>query len=178
MHDLGCHIQQGTRARRIIMSRYAKANQTIEDLMSKIEDSGDIHSVVYRDMTVVDDLHHNITVDFENMESFDSYDAYTHLPGLESMDGYEMIGEGDSAFPVLWCAGGGDWELPLVFIVYIDEDGKLRGYIPSDGNAYNHEKNAAYGNNDGDPEYGEGDPRYVFDKAKLKSDVAKEIIVK
>jgi hypothetical protein len=158
------------------MSRYAKANQTIEDLSSKIEDVDGIHGVVYRGQ-VFKDLS-MVNVDFENMESFDSEDAYTHLPGLESMDGYEMIGEGDSAFPVLWCAGGGDWELPLVFIVYIDEDGKLRGYIPSDGNAYNHEKNAAYGNNDGDPVYGEGDPRYVFDKAKLKSDVANRIVVK
>ena len=158
------------------MSRNAKANQTIEDLFYKIEDAGGIHCVVYRGQ-VLKDLS-MVNVDFENMESFDGEDAYTHLPGLESMDGYEMIGEGDSAFPVLWCAGGGDWELPLVFIVYIDEDGKLRGYIPSDGNAYNHEKNAAYGNNDGDPVSGEDDPRYVFDKAKLKSDVAKEIVVK
>ena len=156
------------------MPRYAKANQTIEDLSSKIEDAGGIHSAVYRGQ-VLKDLS-MVNVNFENMESFDSYDAYTHLPGLESMDGYEMIGEGDSAFPVLWCAGGGDWELPLVFIVYIDDDGKLRGYIPSDGNAYNHEKNAAYGNNDGDIEY--GDPSYVFDKAKLKSDVANRIVVK
>ena len=158
------------------MARYAKANQTIEDLSSKIEDAGGIHGVVYRGQ-VLKDLS-MVNVDFENMESFDDEDAYTHLPGLESMDGYEMIGEGDSAFPVLWCAGGGDWELPLVFIVYIDENGKLRGYIPSDGNAYNHEKNSAYGNNDGDPAYGEDDPRYVFDKAKLRSDVANRIVVK
>ena len=160
------------------MARYAKANQTIEDLSSKIEDAGGVYEIVYSSGGQVCKDLAKINVDFENVESFDSEDAYTHLPGLEAMEGYEMIGEGDSAFPVLWCAGGGDWELPLVFIVYIDEDGKLRGYIPSDGNAYNHEKNAAYGNNDGDPEYGEGDPRYVFDKAKLKSDVANRIVVK
>jgi hypothetical protein len=158
------------------MSRYAKANQTIEDLSSKIEDAGGIHAVVYNSR-VFTDLS-KVNVDFENMESFDSEDAYTHLPGLEDMDGYEMLGEGDSAFPVLWCAGGGDWELPLVFIVYIDENWKLRGYIPSDGNAYNHEKNAAYGNSEGDPEYGSDDPRYVFDKAKMRSDVINEITVK
>ena len=80
-------------------------------------------------------------VDFENVEPFGTEDSYTHLPGLEYMEGYEMIGEGDSAFPVLWCCGGGDWEYPLVFVLYIGQKGELRGYIPEDGNVYNHKEN-------------------------------------
>ena len=120
---------------------YAKAHQTIEDLKSKVDDAGGVCEIIYSRCAdkVCKDLA-NINVDFENVESFDSEDAYNYLPGLEYMDGYEMIGEGDSAFPVLWCAGGGDWELPLVFVFYIGRKGELRGYIPEDGNAYNHEK--------------------------------------
>jgi hypothetical protein len=161
------------------MSRYAKANQTINDLIDKIEASDGIYNIVYESNKVYTDLS-KINVDFENVESFDSEDAYTHLPGLESLYGYEMIGDGDSAFPILWCAGGGDWELPLVFVIYIGQKGELRGYIPEDGNAYNHEKKAAYGNNDGDPEYDEEnpDPRYVFDVKKMRADVANRIVVK
>lgn len=161
------------------MSRYAKANQSIEDLSSKIEDAGGVYEIVYSGSggQVCTDLA-KIDVDFENVESFDSEDAYNHLPGLETLDGYEMVGEGDKAFPVLWCAGGGDWELPLVFVLYIGQNGELRGYIPEDGNCYNKDEKAAYGNNDGDPEYGDNDPRYVFDVAKMRVDVANRIVVK
>ena len=158
------------------MSRYAKANMTIEDLEAKIEDAGGLYEAIYSGK-VFDDLS-KINVDFENVEPFGTEDSYDHLPGLEAMEGYEMIGEGDSAFPILWCAGGGDWELPLVFVLYIDQKGELRGYIPEDGNAYNHEDKAAYGNNEGDPSYGDDDPRYVFDETKMRADVANRIVVK
>jgi hypothetical protein len=163
------------------LSRYAKANQSIEDLKSLIED-GSVYGILNGDYsptqaTVHKDLE-NIEVDFENVEEFGTEDSYNHLPGLEDLDGYEMIGAGDSAFPVLWCAGGGDWELPLVFVLYIGQNGELRGYIPEDGNCYNKEKNAAYGNNDGDPEFDSDDPRYVFDVEKMRADVANRIVVK
>ena len=157
------------------MSRYAKANQTTEDLETKIEDAGGLYEAIYSGK-VYDDLR-KISVEFENAEHFGTEDSYS-LPGLEDMDGYEMIGEGDSAFPVLWCAGGGDWELPLVFVLYIGQKGELRGYIPEDGNAYNHEEKAAYGNNEGDPSCGDDDPRYVFDEQKMRADVANRIVVK
>ncbi len=166
------------------MSRYAKANQTIEDLSSKIENAGGVYEIVYSggSAKVLKDLS-KICVDFENVESFDSEDAYTHLPGLEAMEGYEMIGDGDSAFPVLWCAGGGDWELPLVFILYIGQKGELRAYIPEDGNAYNHKEKCAYGSeaNSWDEDYERmepDDPRYVFDVAAMQADIIRRIVVK
>lgn len=163
------------------MSRYAKANQTIEDLFSKIEDKGGVYEIVNSDgaCKVCKDLA-KINVDFENVVSFDSEYAYTHLPGLESMEGYEMIGEGDSAFPVLWCCGGGDWEYPLVFILYIGQNGELRGYFPEDGNVYNHADKAAYGNNDDDPSFEEDqdNPLMRFDETKMREDVSNRIVVK
>lgn len=160
------------------MSRYAKKSLTVEDLKNAIGKHGDIHSAVYENPA--DDDISVVNFDTENMERFGHEDSYNHLPGLENLDGYEMLGkEGESAFPVLWVAAGGDWELPLVFVLFIGEDGEIHAYIPEDGNAYNHEKKAAYGNNDGDPVYGDkDDTRYVFDVAKMKADIENNIIVK
>jgi hypothetical protein len=44
---------------------------------------------------------------------------------------------------------GGDWETPLIAIIYFDGK-KLRGYVPKNGNTYNHKTKAAFGNNDSD----------------------------
>ena len=155
----------------------AKKNLTIEDLKQAVEKHCDIYSAVYE--TPADDDISMVNFDTENMEQFGIEDySYNHLPGLENLDGYETLGEGESAFPVLWVAAGGDWELPLVFVLFIGEDGEIHAYVPEDGNAYNHEKKAAYGNNEGDPEYGdEEDTRYVFDVAKMKKDITKNITV-
>lgn len=178
------------------MPRYAKANQTIDDLKALVAKACDpdydvpcIYGILNgsnSDTTaqakVRADLS-KINVDFENVEEFGTEDSYNHLPGLENLDGYEMIGSGPSAFPVLWCAGGGDWELPLVFILYIGQKGELRGYIPEDGNAYNHKEKCAYGSepNSWDEDYERmdpDDPRYVFDVAAMRADIIGRIVVK
>ena len=156
------------------MNMKSKKNLTIEDLKTAIGKHCDIYSAVYE--TPADDDISVVNFDTENMERFGHEDSYNHLPGLENLDGYKMLGEGDSAFPVLWVAAGGDWELPLVFVLYIGEDGKLHAHVPEDGNAYNHEKKAAYGNNEGDPVYGDkNDTRYVFDVEKMKKDIVSAI---
>lgn len=47
-----------------------------------------------------------------------------------------------------WSAGG-DWEYPVTFIVYLDQDGKtFRAYIPKDGNVWNHVTKSAIGNDE------------------------------
>jgi len=40
---------------------------------------------------------------------------------------------------------GGDWEVPVFFIIYWDGK-KLRGYIPTEGNTWNTDTKSAYGN--------------------------------
>ena len=160
------------------MSRYAKPNQTIEDLQNAIKDNGGVYEVAYSE--AVSKNLSRVNFDLENLERFGTEDSYNHLPGLADLVGYEMLGdmENDLAFPVLWVAAGGDWELPLVFILFIGEDDELHAYIPEDGNCYNKKAKAAYGNNEGDPVYGDNDPRYVFDVAKMKADIENQIIVK
>ena len=156
------------------MNMNAKKNLTIEDLKNAIGKHDGIHSVVYE--TPADDDISVVYFDTENMERFGHEDSYNHLPGLENLDGYEMLGEGESTFPVLWVAAGGDWELPLVFVLFIGEDGEIHAHVPEDGNAYNHEKKSAYGNNEGDPVYGDKeDTRYVFDVEKMKKDIVSAI---
>jgi len=48
-------------------------------------------------------------------------------------------------FPFLLMWAGGDWEYPVRFIIYWDGK-QLRGYIPTEGNVFNKETKAAYGN--------------------------------
>ena len=168
------------------MSRYAKANQTIEDLKTLILKVGGVawydekregspHEAVSNCEAVKQDLS-KIEVDTENCDYIGEYE----MSGTETLSPFEMIGSGESAFPVAWCACGGDWEQPLAFVLYIGQKGELRAYIPSDGNAYNHKVKSAYGNNDGDPNWEDNpdDPRLRFDADKLRAAVANRILVK
>ena len=112
-----------------------RKDMTIEDLQNIVWKYDGLHYALYENPA--DDDISSVNFDTENMEQFGTEYSYNHLPGLENLDGYEMLGkEGESAFPVLWVAAGGDWELPLVFILFIGEDGKLHGYVPEDGKAY------------------------------------------
>ena len=179
------------------MPRYAKANQTIDDLKAlirKMAECGadDKKLMEYCDReelplwyffngdrdvqkTVRDDLS-KIEVDTENVNYIGEYE----MPGTEPLEHFEMIGAGGTAFPVAWCACGGDWENPLVFVLYIGKKGELRAYIPKDGNVYNKKKKAAYGNNDDDPSWDDDpdNPLFQFDADKLRADVAGRIEVK
>ena len=50
-----------------------------------------------------------------------------------------------SGVPYLCCSGGGDWEVPVVFMIYWD--GKsFRGYILTKGNPWNTKIKAAFNN--------------------------------
>ena len=168
------------------MPRYAKANQTVEDLKALIlkiggktwydeKGEGSPYEVLSNCAKVRSDLS-KIDVDFENADFVGEY----KMPGTESLDHYEMIGSGAAAFPVAWCACGGDWESPLAFVLYLGQKGELRGYIPEDGNAYNKKEKAAYGNNDDDPSWEDNpdNPLLQFDADKLRADVAGRIEVK
>lgn len=158
------------------MPRYAKSNVTIDDLKDKIlsiNNNMDISralydiygnyapSIVYKDLSKID-------FDMENIDFVGGFD----MPGTEDLEPFEMIG----SFPVAWIVAGGDWEQPLVFVLYIGDNGELRAYIPKDGNAYNHKEKCAYGSEEDEVEFNEDD--YVFDSDALRADVMKRIQVK
>ena len=160
-----------------------KGGLTIDDLESRIEDEGGLNAVVYGGETcpsILPELTSRVNVDFENTDYIGEYD----MPGTEYLDKFEVIGEGENAFPVTWCAAGGDWEKPLAFVVYIGEDDRLHGYLPSDGNAYNHMMNCAYGSEpismddieDADEDADETEDRdYVFDAELMRCEIAEEL---
>lgn len=177
------------------MSRYAKSNQTIEDLKSLIKkasdpdfgEDGSPNGILNGDYSATQDRIRKdlskINVDFENVEYCGDPDYSFDMPGTEDLEAFEMIGSGDSAFPIAWCGAGGDWELPLVFILYIGQKGELRGYIPEDGNGYNHDEKCAYGSepNSWDDDFEPidcDDPKYTFDSNKMRIDIMHRIIVK
>lgn len=54
-------------------------------------------------------------------------------------------------YAILFCWGGGDWEYPVLFILYLDDKNRLRAYVPNKGNTFNPKYKAAFGNNDDYP---------------------------
>jgi hypothetical protein len=79
-----------------------------------------------------------VEFDFENYE-FEPDNAYA---GSGPIVGWRTHENGLPYFGVI---AGGDWELPVFFIVYWDGK-ELRGYVPTDGNTWNTDTKKAYGN--------------------------------
>lgn len=77
---------------------------------------------------------------------------------------------------------GGDWECPVGAALYYDGRA-LRGYVPKDGNYYNHKTKSAFGNEDEDDDNAEALRVYGVksyygleaDTAKLRNDISKRI---
>ena len=60
-----------------------------------------------------------------------------------------------SGIPYILGDFGGDWEEPILFMVYWDGTA-FRGYIPEHGNCYNRDLNQAFGNNE------EADEKFIM----------------
>lgn len=60
-----------------------------------------------------------------------------------------------SGIPYILGDFGGDWEEPILFMVYWDGT-EFRGYIPEHGNCYNRDLNQAFGNNE------EADEKFIM----------------
>ena len=59
-----------------------------------------------------------------------------------------------NGMPYVIVSAGGDWEIPVIFMVYWDGN-KFRGYIPTKGNTFDRQRKEALGNNE------EEDNKYV-----------------
>ena len=112
------------------MSRYAKSNQTIEDLKNMIEANGGLKEIVYNDkLKVYKDLL-KVDMDFDHIGLL----SESTFPSAKGIPSYEMIGRGATSYPVAWCYAQADGEWAVAFVIYIGQEGKLRAYIPVDGN--------------------------------------------
>jgi len=64
-----------------------------------------------------------------------------------SPENIKVIGEKVTTcgVPYVMILAGGDWETPVACAIYFDGQ-ELRGYVPEDGNSYNHMTKSAFGN--------------------------------
>jgi hypothetical protein len=135
-----------------------------------------------------------VEFDFENCE----FEHQHEFGQWEGMLGYRSL------YPLSYIGvmAGGDWEYPVYFIIYLDQDGKtLRAYIPKDGNVWNHDTKSAFGNDheadaqfikkwakknrpdlveddeDDDGSYWEEKGEIMFDKEKMRADIQSRIEV-
>jgi hypothetical protein len=115
------------------MARYFKPI-TIEELKNKIDGNDDLleSANIERDLN-------KIQFDMENHTC--TKNEFSCGNEENSLVGYNILENGLSFLGHL---AGGDWEDPLFFIIYWDGK-KLRAYIPSDGNTYNHNSKTAFG---------------------------------
>jgi hypothetical protein len=79
-----------------------------------------------------------VKFDTENFELNESNNQSNNLIGFREIEGFTFWG----------ITSGGDWEEPVYFLLYISEKGKLRGYVPTDGNPWNRTTKRAFGNDE------------------------------
>ena len=128
------------------MSRFAKRS-TIEELKNRMieaskdeyyETEDDLNPVNIKDKISPKDF--KIIFDCENFIT--PLDEYIYDNG-KNENGVEFI-QLDN-FPIALCYAGGDWEYPVWFSIYIDDNNKLRVYIPTNGNTFNKYTKTAFG---------------------------------
>lgn len=114
------------------MSRYAKPGQTIEDLKSMIEREGGLSEIIYSDkLKVHKDL---LKVDM-GMDKIGFLSEVNDRWGkMKDVPNFETIEKDGATYPVAWCYAKGEGEQSVAFVTYIGHEGKLRAFIPNDGN--------------------------------------------
>lgn len=126
----------------------------------------------------------DLKVAFDCENCYDSDDERL-FEGLEGLIGYHRVG--GLSFLGLLC--GGDWEVPVFWVIYMDPKGSLRAYVPTDGNLYNTTTMEAYGNdqeadyldwNDNHPDSQIGDedeelPDGGYDAARILADIQERL---
>lgn len=98
------------------------------------------------DASFVHELTSQIKTDLKKVD-FDSENVdfeSGHSENMSEIIGYHSLENGLSFLGV---HSGGDWEVPVFYIIYWDGK-KLRAYVPEDGNLWNTDEKAAYGNNE------------------------------
>lgn len=116
------------------------------------------------DVVYVADVLGRISFDLENC-------FFDWPPELEGVLGWQTTSDGK---PFLGAYAGGDWEHPLVFIVWwSDVEEQPLVYVPRQGNVVNWSRGAAYYSKDNEPdEWGEPAPQDAdFDEAALLEDI-------
>ena len=158
------------------MGRYAKPNQTVEDLKRMIEDNGGVKETIYNDKLKV----HKDLLKVDMGHDFAGLLAEAKWPSAKGIPDYEMLGSGDGQFPVAWCYSHAEGEWAIAFVLYIGQEGKLRAYIPVDGNNIcgEHSRQKGTYSHENMPFCADHDGEGWFDYGKMKNAVLDRISVK
>ncbi len=119
----------------------------LKDLVqSKIDNYDHFSRYAYKSLTrqIEKDLS-KVEFDCENLDDGPrGYVDQSSPVDIDRLLGYKVLSNG---LAFLGIVAGGDWEMPVFFIIYFDGH-KLRGYIPEKGNTWNKKTKSAYGNDD------------------------------
>lgn len=120
--------------RRVLVDK-AKRNDYVEDYGPIDEDAPDLDRIVT--MLLHEELIGEVEKDWSKIDF--------------STENTRVVAERltPEGVPHLVIRAGGDWETPLICVLYFDGT-KLRGYVPKSGNTYNHARKAAFGNHSSD----------------------------
>jgi len=140
------------------MRHYTETSK--EDFLSKVKEIMEDEEFPYELPNWIAKDIFKISFDFEN------YTDFTDTDGFGYPVGYHELSPG---FHTFFVNAGGDWEFPVCFIFYWG-DGKLRGYTPKDGNAWNKKERSAY--DDG------GDHNDEINETKMFEEILKRIVKK
>lgn len=80
-------------------------------------------------------------------------------------------------FHVFFAWAGGDWEYPVGFIFYFN-DNKLRAYVPKDGNVWNKKEKCAYGSEEDSEPTPSNDVEEIPSFEKMREEIIKHITLK
>lgn len=115
----------------------------IKSLM--LDGNGELnHSWVYELPAIISKDISKVMFDFENCTG---YNDQPFLSGY--LTGYHELSPG---FHTFWVSAGGDWEIPINFLLYWG-DNRLRAYIPKDGNVWNKKYKCTYGSEGDSPHF-------------------------
>ena len=120
-----------------------------------------------------------VEFDFENYCIGNASPSFERYPSDNSgFAGYEAgFRTLESGIPVLLVNAGGDWEFPVCFALYWDGSG-VRGYFPTNGNAFNKKTKMAYGNDWNEEEGEDGDYEKEIDMTAILADINNRIKVR
>lgn len=140
---------------KIVLNKNAKlrnggrktTNPTADDLLSHLKRL--IEETDEDKLYDTSDLEHfdwgNFLCDYEVLDYWKMFDDIAKVNfSLENIKctGLEVL---ENGLAVLKFQAGGDWEVPVFFVVYYDGK-KIRGYVPLKGNTYNPKTKSALGN--------------------------------
>lgn len=136
----------------------------IEEYELELEPSELLYqSKIRKDLSKVDFSPENI--------SFNSNEFFSSLTDINE---YKIITL-ENGLTFCLCCAGGDWETPVYFIIYIDNENYLRAYIPSHGNTYDLKTKEAYRSDDDEcsgENYGESTR---FNHDEMMKDISERI---